>query len=523
MTKQFGQALLLGFLLLLVCLVRLDAKSTRGVRGSRVLATTSSNAVGQIYLRNLNRALQETFKKNEDEDEDDKEQDDKEDEFPQIENAEGDEEDEKEEDDKNQDNKNNKDEEEEEEPEDDKNQDDKDEEEEETEEPEEVEETLEPTDPPKEDDDEETEETDAPEPEVETETEEGSVVETESPLAPEDVVEETSDPAVELSPDAEVIETVASDDAAMNATDMYTVALAPFTIELDYEETITEDPGIEMYLTLEMMRGGANNLEDVELDMTVAAGDERRRLQSQVLSYTGTATFVGPPVHEEAAVQTLQTQILSNEQKVSSVIAISLGEHPANFTVVTVELATDAVDAEGTADVPQEPAEEGLSTTGLAIIIVAAVVGGISLTIICLVAIKKPEKKLQPYAGVDQSLKASSKAPVEAKKTADEGKKEDLNKTFDTEEDEVRDEFADKMEKHNFDGSWKKDGSKEGTGSVRMLASVGRGSFHESDNEADGEQPDDIKEELGHQLSELQASVKAAREKTQKLLEESKA
>ena len=34
--------------------------------------------------------------------------------------------------------------------------------------------------------------------------------------------------------------------------------------------------------------------------------------------------------------------------------------------------------------------------------------------------------------------------------------------------------------------------------------------------------PEDLKKELGEQLTELQASVKAAREKTQKLLNESK-
>ena len=34
---------------------------------------------------------------------------------------------------------------------------------------------------------------------------------------------------------------------------------------------------------------------------------------------------------------------------------------------------------------------------------------------------------------------------------------------------------------------------------------------------------EDLKKELGQQLSELQASVKAAREKTQRLLDEAKA
>jgi len=500
MTNQSGQARLLGFLLLLVCLVRLDAlKSPRGVRGSsasRILTSSSEKVVGL----NLDRDLQETFKK--DEDKDNKEDE----EMPVIENAEGEEED-------------------------------KEEDKEETEEPtdvpkddkEEYEETEEPTDPPKEQDDDEEaeepqdedEETDAPAPDDETETEDESVAETESTLAPEDIVEivepaveETSATVAELPTDAPVIvETVAPNE---NATDMYTITLAPFTIELDYEETITEDPGIEEYLTFEMMRGGGHNLEEIELDMTVATVYGRRRLKSQVLYYTGIAVFEGLPVWEEAEMQGLQNQILTNEEAVSTVIAISLGENPANFTVSAVAVEVDAIAAEEPTGAQEEAEEEGLSTTGLAIVLVAACVGALSLTIICLVAVRKPEQKLQPYGGASQSLKVSTKSPDDAKKPED--KAEELNKTFDTEEDQVHEEFADKMEKHTFDGSWN-----DGKGSVRALASVGKGSFNENDNEADGVKPDDIKEELGQQLSELQASVKAAREKTQKLLDESKA
>ena len=124
----------------------------------------------------------------------------------------------------------------------------------------------------------------------------------EDPL--EETSEETSVPLVEPS---------TNDTVAINATDIYSIELAPFTIEVDHSENITEDPGIEEYLFQEMVANGVDNLEEVELEMTVTAVSEgrRRRLFVQELSYTGTATFMGPPVHEEEKVHALQNQTVT--------------------------------------------------------------------------------------------------------------------------------------------------------------------------------------------------------------------
>lgn len=318
-------------------------------------------------------------------------------------------------------------------------------------------------------------------------------VETDAPATDDETEEVTDDLPEETTEDSVATDapetgTTPPYEIPTNVTvadPMYSVDLAPFTVEFDYSEKVTEDPGIEEYLFQEMVRGGAYNLNEVNLQVTVASVYGRRRLASQVLYYTGAAVFEAPPVYEESQVQGLQNQILSDEEAVAAAIAESLGADPSTFVVSSIVVEGAAVDGGSDTDTI-EPEDDELSTTGLAIVIVAACIGAVSITLIVAVALKKPAPH-KPYDGANpsRSLKVSSKevaTPDASKADTKVEPKEDLNKTFDTESDVVHEEFAQNMEKHSFIGSWSKNKGKDNGkgGPVNMQASVGRGSYEVS-------------------------------------------
>ena len=291
-----------------------------------------------------------------------------------------------------------------------------------------------------------------------------------------DASEEPTDSEIsnaEMIPtDAPVEETTPSveTETATNATEAaYSYDLAPFSITIQYDEKVSEDPGLEEYLFAEMVEGGAYNLVALDLQLTSATVYGRRRLASQNLYYKGSATFEGTPVYEESQVLALQRNILKKEGEIAAVIAESLGVEPSTFVVSSISVEMDSeIESD---EVSAEPEDEKLSTTGLSIIIVAAVIGGVSLTLIAMVALTQPSPP-KPYDRTNRSIAVPSKDVAPELKAA-EGPKEDLNKTFETEEEQVHEEFAQNMENHSFDGSWKNKGP------VTMQASVGRGSYNE--------------------------------------------
>ncbi|CAB9509123.1 expressed unknown protein [Seminavis robusta] len=315
----------------------------------------------------------------------------------------------------------------------------------------------------------------------------------------------------------------------------FSVELSSFSISIDHDELIQKDPGIQVHLHAEMRRSLPNI---VAIEMTFSSSTvpsrNRRRLIPQLLEYTeATAFFEGPPRHEDEDVLQLQAQILSDQDAIAAVIAANLETTTSTFTVSAIEVEAIPAEDAGTAngisggDSSSNNEDGGLSTTGLALVLVAACVGGLVFTGVCLLAVKNPDPRTQQVGTASQYSMPPKDEVVE--------KGEVLNRTFDTEDtspnhkasdsesDQVHEKFAQSMEEHEFEGAWKG----TGTAPVRAQASVMRGTLIEKPSfdqsfEDEATDDDDLKRELGEQLSDLQASVKAAREKTQKLLDEAK-
>lgn len=215
----------------------------------------------------------------------------------------------------------------------------------------------------------EGEETEVPEPEVDTETE-GS---TEMPMAD-------------------------------NTTS--TVALEPFSLTVDGaidEEDLNLDQYLLTYMSAFMPSLIAIDLTSTSVveessgdDMDTTADNTTRSLRSyqatvrflavQTFYYEGTATFEGE-APSAADVDTVLTQALSDTDALQAHLVASAPDSNATVTGA-VPGETSPAGATGEIDVDDE--DDGLSTTGLSIVIVASCVGGISLLIIVMVGLSGP-------------------------------------------------------------------------------------------------------------------------------------
>lgn len=234
------------------------------------------------------------------------------------------------------------------------------------------------------------------------------------------------------------------------AAGFFNVALASFTISLNYGEPINADPGIEEYLTNELVNS-FGNLVAVYLEFSnsfVKNDGARRNLLQQVLSYAGSATFEGDPFRDEEEVQSIQASILTDRLAVSTVIAESLGTDPNTFAISAVESQNDVKKPDNCKD---SDANGGVSTTGLILVIIAVVVGAASLPVIWLAALPKKDPNA---VDVKHGLRLAHEL-VGSKKA--KGK---LGATFDTAraslncDDLVHEEFTKNMETHSFAADW---------------------------------------------------------------------
>ena len=204
------------------------------------------------------------------------------------------------------------------------------------------------------------------------------------------------------SPDSDPAETVGA----------FRIPLESFSIGIDYHQVIEEDPGIQDYLLTEMKQTLAN-LYKIELAFSSGATPaeaqqananrdggrrRRRRLVQQYLYYTGTAYFEGGPSLEPETVVDLQTALLSDADAVRAVILASLGgatdDTNNDLAVSSIVMNEPAIvvaagttgNADQTTDAEDrdDSGDGELSTTGLVIVIVAAVVGGIACMIVFL-------------------------------------------------------------------------------------------------------------------------------------------
>jgi hypothetical protein len=327
------------------------------------------------------------------------------------------------------------------------------EEEEETDPPEEEEEETDPpeeeeeeTDPPEEEEEEtdapETDppETDPPEPaqedeepvdgEDETEPEEPADGEEETGPPVEGTVEAPTDTEAPVSEGEEVEETPAPTELAPDS--LFTVPLSPFAISLEGALLENEDFDLEVYLLTHMQKtltnlinitleaepympvveepkdepvtlpemANATTSNSTNMRRLLRAAVVHRKLQEYTLSFTGSATFMGPPMRTQEEVDVALATALQD----TDALMVYLEESPAftgnNITFEGVEVETEkptekpmeetnetsttetgiqGIEAEEKSD------DDGLSTTGLTIVIVAACVGGLSILIIAFV------------------------------------------------------------------------------------------------------------------------------------------
>ena len=233
-------------------------------------------------------------------------------------------------------------------------------------------------------------------------------------------------------------------------TSLFNVTLASFTISLDYVEPIDADPGIEEYLTNELLKS-FDNLVAVCMEFSGSPAENdgvRRNLLQQVLSYAGSVTFKGDPFRGEEEVQSVQASILADRSAISAVIAESLGTDTNNFAISAIESQNDLDEADSSKG--NDPNGD-FSTTGLILVIIAAVVGAVSLPFIWLAALSKKD----PNA-IDVSRDLGLAPELVDRKSV----KGELGATFDTEQaslncdDWVHEEFAKNMETHSFSADW---------------------------------------------------------------------
>ena len=247
---------------------------------------------------------------------------------------------------------------------------------------------------------EETEEGDA----VDGEDDDEAPTAEETDIADEDIVEEAIAAPTEVEDEQAVGEEMEDSAAQEDESDTdantmtvgaYLISLEPFSIEIDYGgEPVTEDPGMQGYLYQEM-KAELDNLYKIELQMSSGAtveeaqaaatndnNKQRRHLVQQYLYYTGTAYFDGAPVHEEQTVRDLQASILSDTEAVTSTIGSSLGTSNtgASDDLSVSSVVMDSQQASSSGENGDD--SDGLSTTGLAIVIVASVIGGLALVVI---------------------------------------------------------------------------------------------------------------------------------------------
>jgi len=294
--------------------------------------------------------------------------------------------------------------------------------------------------------DDKTEETDPP-----VDGDMGGLLEaSEAPMAnmTDDFVE--PEPVVDGEVDGEV-DTPDEEEEAIGADELFNVTVDTFTLAVT-GNVEAGDLMIDQYLMM-MLAPEMDNLQNIYLDVVTTVGgeiveeeveeegmtnetmtgenpdlDNRRRslravatshksrvLQGdeKVLYYQGDAEFMGPPSRDTEVVNEAVRTALSNQdtlnQWISSLIvaveaaesevATTPGETAADTPApvpVTVTFQPDEAIPENVADALQEmdstpsTTNEGLSTTGLTIVIVAAVVGGLSLLIIVFVGMTGP-------------------------------------------------------------------------------------------------------------------------------------
>jgi len=256
-------------------------------------------------------------------------------------------------------------------------------------------------------DDSEEEDKDAVE---EAEEEEEDEEEEEGTEAPDAGIEVGGEVDLEEIVDAVVDETVVG-EADANATDVvlpgetFEVALDPFSLTVD-SAINEEDLMLEEYL-FNYIGAFLPNLVSVELTSEIPdmeepstdssmdeedanATDSRRFLaEMMTIYYEGTATFEGPPQRDGAEVDAYLTQALEDEVAILAHLATTpLANTNTTVTATPDDVAPPTVSIEAEGEETKE--DEGLSTTGLSIVIVAAVVGGISLLIILMVGLSGP-------------------------------------------------------------------------------------------------------------------------------------
>jgi hypothetical protein len=288
---------------------------------------------------------------------------------------------------------------------------------------------------PEDDDQEEEEETPAPEDDKEddknndknkddTEEEDPQEAEEEVTLSPE--VESAMEPDVTNVTGTEEIPVV---EEILPET-QFSVPLEPFSLTVD-GDVVEEDLNLDAYL-LTYMKGFMNNLIAIDLQASVfteededdmdttatAAAENATRTRSlrayhvtarvltvQSFYYEGTATFEGPPMRTSEEVDAALTYALQDTAALQAHLQSSDSPEAAGATVTAAKpndpAPTTTTDA--AIGVEEETTEDdGLSTTGLSIVIVASCVGGISLLIIIMVGLSGPSGSTSGKGGLPE-------------------------------------------------------------------------------------------------------------------------
>lgn len=233
----------------------------------------------------------------------------------------------------------------------------------------------------------------------ETTPEEGEPV-VEEPL-PEVLPEEVTPDATPSTPNAnDTIFTVMPDEE-------FSVPLDPFSLTVNGD--ITEDDlNLEKFL-FNYMQTFMPNLVSIDLESeTVLEGqtdaddapsaDEgnstgrmlrvtSRGLTVQTFYFEGNASFVGPPMRTHKEVDAALTYALGDTAALKAHL-----EAEFSFSSVNIAITANTGDGKPITDAvsAKEDDSDGISTTGLSIVIVASCVGGISLLIILMVGLSGP-------------------------------------------------------------------------------------------------------------------------------------
>ena len=184
------------------------------------------------------------------------------------------------------------------------------------------------------------------------------------------------------------METMAPTEAAGPET----VTLTPFTLYVEGGEITEDELNLEAYLEaalgatdVELMIVNPEQEEEV-VNSTRFLRQLERFLQQSVFYYEGTATFEGAApddVHDQVTAALSDSEALTAHVNLPNITVTASPNTNPDGSVAVVAGAESGVTTSDSSD-------DGLTTTGLAIVIVAASIGGISLLIIVLVGATGP-------------------------------------------------------------------------------------------------------------------------------------